>query len=1025
MRALIALTLSFLVMNSAYTQQAYLVEDLNTTYPAHIALQQNDQESVAIGDYLYFITYNETTKETSIKRTAKSGATETVKAFLPHESPPLKLFSHYNELVYQTEGSLRTLWRVLYPQLTITKDMQIVQLEGQLLIFSPYGSTIWSVDGAGSGFGYSLGNSTYISSPRKFGKLLLFVGKREGKLTNHILNVQTGAIEDIPTEITWFDGAPYLHNGKLYYLQSYDSYGAYGEAWRNYYSYDLATKTVTRINLTTGPDGPGRRIQRMYTSNGTTTMILGSDTADSSLIYQFGSSGDNYWGIKGRVIDSSLLEDGRLLLLVHNQKENSYSLQRSTASISSPLNFSVIPNAEKLLPLQSNRLDSGPTYFISEQENSFELRSVATTTTGAVSTLGSFSAQEIYGLARHGQKVVLSAWQGSYQGSLIAYDLSTKVFTPLLQEPGKAASSSPRNLLAFNDALYFVATATTNNKVTAPALLKSNGMPGDVEVIHQFSKQDTVGTLFIRDALYFTVDSNTDKSIWTSNGTPTGTKKIATVPKYPGTIIDSFFVGNSYATIAMNGWTSTLYSLNLTSGAATPLTAGFGITSVPTSDSNRIPDTRLVSRGSISSGYSFVSTLYQLNGTSQELKVLNMPSPMQWITTPDGAIGVWIAFAANPPQLEVGRFSSSTSLVTAITRSLSAPAQLFVAGPNIYAAQGSALILVKENGELLQLATALRNEMFSAFQVLYDSARSITYVVSTNSDGQGTLWSSDGTVAGTVALTQFEKTPLISAASLYKGSLYFSGYTDATGYELWKSDGTPSGTVLADDIASGATSSAPYGFVPLGNTLLFAANDGELGTELWALDQCESDPQKFLGGICGCGRSDADGDRDGVADCEDLCPADPVKIIPGVCGCGTTEQDINRNGIIDCKEVTSGFPPTTISDPNTPLQPITPTSPEVVTTKTGAPVVTATKRGWLVKMNIQGASMTARTYTVLLKRVARTPQGKTKTLQTTRVVSSKSSVSVQRIPKGTWHISFIAKAGNQQWSSKVRKLIVR
>jgi ELWxxDGT repeat protein len=1032
MRNLLALTLSFLVTCTAYAQQAYLVEDLNTTYPAQVALQKNEQESVTIDGYLYFITYNETTKETSIKRTAGSGPTETVKVFQQPELPPIKLFSHANVLVYQTARSLHMLGRLLFPNMLLTPSMQIVQLEGQLLLFTPYESTIWSVDGRGSDFGYSLGSSRYVSSPRKFGELLLFVGlNAQNKLTNHILNLRTRVIEEIPTEVTWSDGAPYLYNGKLYYLKSLDPNQIYGEAYADLYSYDLTTKTASRISFFAGPAGTGRQIQRMYTSNGTTTILWGSDTADSSLVYQFGSFNNHSRTLNGRVIDSSLLEDGRLLLLMHNQRDNSYSLQRSTASISSPLDFRVVPNAEKLLPLQSNRLESAPTYFVAEKQDSFELRSVAGTTSGDVSTLGNFSAQEIYGLARHGNKILLSAWQGSHQGSLLAFDLPTKALTPLLQESGRAASSSPRDLLAFNDALYFVATATFNNRVTAPALLKSNGMPGDIEVIHQFSKQDRVGQLFIRDALYFTVENGTGKSIWSSNGTSTGTKKLATVPQYSGTIVDTFFVGNSYITVAMDGWSSsTLHSLNLTSGATKPLATAWMITSIAASISNRIPETRLVSVGNLSAGYSFVTSLYQIKGTSEELTLLeNIPTPIQWITTPDGAVGVWSTFAANLPQLEVGRFSSATATVTPITRSLGAPAQLFVAGTNIYAAQGGTLILIKENGELSQLATAFRNEMFSSFQFLYDSARNMTYLASTNSDGQGTLWSSDGTAAGTVALMQFDKTPIISFASLYKGSLYFSGYSAATGYELWKSDGTPAGTVMADDIAAGANSSSPNGFVALRNTLLFAANDGELGVELWALDQCEADPQKFVAGSCGCGISDNDTDQDGVADCEDLCPADPDKVIPGTCGCGTREQDLNRNGMLDCKEFTPGTPPT--SRPGSNTQPVpnppytTPSSPEVTRTRTAAPSVTRRKRGWQIKMNTPGVSSSERTYTVLLKRIERTTQGRSRVIETVKLRSAKSSVTVGSLSKGTWQVSFVARAGLQQFSSAVRKLVVR
>ena len=62
--------------------------------------------------------------------------------------------------------------------------------------------------------------------------------------------------------------------------------------------------------------------------------------------------------------------------------------------------------------------------------------------------------------------------------------------------------------------------------------------------------------------------------------------------------------------------------------------------------------------------------------------------------------------------------------------------------------------------------------------------------------------------------------------------------------ELWKSDGTTAGTVLVKDINPGLTagypnvpaSSEPYGLTALDGQLLFTANDGIHGDELWKSD---------------------------------------------------------------------------------------------------------------------------------------------------------------------------------------------
>ncbi|MFM6984559.1 MAG: T9SS type A sorting domain-containing protein, partial [Chitinophagaceae bacterium] len=76
--------------------------------------------------------------------------------------------------------------------------------------------------------------------------------------------------------------------------------------------------------------------------------------------------------------------------------------------------------------------------------------------------------------------------------------------------------------------------------------------------------------------------------------------------------------------------------------------------------------------------------------------------------------------------------------------------------------------------------------------------------------GKSTLWSSDGTIAGTRKIFQFNDSGYSNDIRLkeWKGLLYFMAYDHATGLELWTSDGTTQGTKLFKDIFTGTSSGA-------------------------------------------------------------------------------------------------------------------------------------------------------------------------------------------------------------------------
>lgn len=112
----------------------------------------------------------------------------------------------------------------------------------------------------------------------------------------------------------------------------------------------------------------------------------------------------------------------------------------------------------------------------------------------------------------------------------------------------------------------------------------------------------------------------------------------------------------------------------------------------------------------------------------------------------------------------------------------------------------------------------------------------------------GELWKSDGTEAGTIQLkdirpgsaSSMDFTPQFTAVN---GEIFFFADDGIAGLELWKTDGTTDGTVLVKDIAPGEQGQSPRSnFESMANvngTLMFRANDGVHGDELWKSDGTE------------------------------------------------------------------------------------------------------------------------------------------------------------------------------------------
>jgi ELWxxDGT repeat protein len=100
-------------------------------------------------------------------------------------------------------------------------------------------------------------------------------------------------------------------------------------------------------------------------------------------------------------------------------------------------------------------------------------------------------------------------------------------------------------------------------------------------------------------------------------------------------------------------------------------------------------------------------------------------------------------------------------------------------------------------------------------------------------------WLSDGTAAGTSLLLDADPGAPGSAAHGFTrlgSKIFFVASQAATNLELWSTDGTPGGTSLFLDINPGTDQGWPIALTPVGSKLFFAASDGTHGRELWATD---------------------------------------------------------------------------------------------------------------------------------------------------------------------------------------------
>jgi len=125
----------------------------------------------------------------------------------------------------------------------------------------------------------------------------------------------------------------------------------------------------------------------------------------------------------------------------------------------------------------------------------------------------------------------------------------------------------------------------------------------------------------------------------------------------------------------------------------------------------------------------------------------------------------------------------------------------------------------------------------------YGALGSRLFFAATDTGTDYELWASDGTAAGTTRVVDINPGPSSSVPTFFEpfGSVLLFKATDgSTGNELWRTDGTEPGTVRVKDILPGVTGSDPYELTRFGSNVYFHANDDTHGRELWKSDGTEA-----------------------------------------------------------------------------------------------------------------------------------------------------------------------------------------
>ena len=359
---------------------------------------------------------------------------------------------------------------------------------------------------------------------------------------------------------------------------------------------------------------------------------------------------------------------------------------------------------------------------------------------------------------------------------------------------GSSSASSITSLGKFGG-LGIIAT-TGNIGPIGTTLWRTDGTPGGTTQLGRFAHAYAGrGTAATSDALYFIASGSTDYGLWKSDGTPEGTVLVKSLPQAYEQILA---VGDTvYFQVYASGGTLQTWKTDGTPG-------GTVLTDLP-------GDVRLTAdiggslyftwRGSTSG----TAALWRSDGTmAGSTPLRDVPAALSDFT-PTGDGGYFLGGD------ETGRYWS------------------------LWHTDGT-----RDGTRILRVFSGAVNSSFDRPSRLTNVDGRLFFVApATANDFATTLWVSDGTAGGTVPVRRFDYGygPIngIRTGWTAAGDVLVFPFNSPFGVELWRSDGTERGTYPLGDVYPGSASSSPVPLGRVGDSFVFAANDGQHGAEPWSV----------------------------------------------------------------------------------------------------------------------------------------------------------------------------------------------
>lgn len=404
-------------------------------------------------------------------------------------------------------------------------------------------------------------------------------------------------------------------------------------------------------------------------------------------------------------------------------------------------------------------------------------------------------------------------WQsdGTAAGTLLVRDIY----------PG-AASSAPAQLTNVNGRLFF----TANDGSTGRELWSSDGTEGGTQLVKDIfagtvtqldqartpPEQSGDPTLLtaVNQRLYFVVKTSAGLELWQSDGTPAGTQSIKTLAADDQTTVSEMVaVGDALLLVSNSVRGAELWQIDA---------AGNGAPIAQSQQPKGLRDLTTLD------GTTLYYARYDGENTGLWRFVVGTTAPQQ--------VTVLYPF----PNSE--NFTFMPQLTPLGNGVLLFRAYAEATGVELWQSQGASATLVKD------LNPGPDSSFFTPLTA--QGAQDVLYFTAFENSTGVELWRSNGTAGGTQLVKDLN--PGLpdaftgpTAAVTVGTTLFFQLDDGVHGRELWHSDGTAAGTELVKDIQPGSAASwSFYGIgatlVALNDRLLFGADDGVNGLELWQSD---------------------------------------------------------------------------------------------------------------------------------------------------------------------------------------------